>query len=188
MAKIYMVLLTWAFFHLSYSLSIPPYSEILQLAPTDVSNETTDPTAILTTNTTVARIVNNWPPAPYRYTSNGIVIEIIAYFPNPSPPPLQDPVLKAILNIQNQIYVSGKPNDRYPCPKTLSSGSVKLSFYPYVTGWITRRQAATVADVLWDLTFAHGVRGVMWARVRVGVEPMGHIEVNFVLELKRTDA
>ena len=103
-----------------------------------------------------------------------------------TPPLATNPILLDFIAIQNEIYIGGRPNDRFPTPLTLSNDAVKLYFYPHGQGWITRRQAAQVADALWDLTFLYGVRGISWAGVWVGDAREGAVsavKVDLVVEI-----
>lgn len=139
----------------------------------------------LTTNTT--QPLTNWPRAPFSYHFHGLTIDISAYARHTPTLPV-NPILLDLVAIQNQIYASGRPSDRFEAPTELSSGAVKLFFYPHGMGWVTRRQAALVADALWELTFAFGVRGIMWAGVRVGEAGEGGggvsaVKVDFVVEI-----
>lgn len=169
---LYLSLLTFTLLGLSCALSLPSPHPTLPLALPDAFN---------TSNiTSLSRNVNDWPPVPFTYAFYGLTIDINAYFSGPTPPPPTNPILLDLISIQNQIYVSGRPNDRLPSPTTLSNGAVKLFFYAHGQRWITRRQAAQIPDALWDLTFAYGVRGIMWAGVRVG---NGGVAVNFVMEI-----
>lgn len=69
----------------------------------------------------------------------------------------------------------------------LTSGTVRLIFYPHGTDWVTKTQAAEIADALWDLTFVFGVRGIEWADVRVGEADeeggVSEIKMYFAMEI-----
>jgi len=159
---------------LSCAVSLPPN---LQLAQSLHPNITTTPST--------THLLTTWPPAPFTYAFHGLTIDISAYALH-TPPRATNPILLNLIAIQNEIYIGGRPNDRFLTPLTLSNGAVKLYFYPHGRGWITRRQAAQVPDALWDLTFSYGVRGISWAGIRVGDAGEGAVsavKVNLVVEI-----